>query len=503
MNIEIFLNKKQQKKYSIVKMLLSLPGYQLSQNELMENLMMSYGSMTQLFTEINQDISSANLTDDIQLIQGRSYGQKYYALEIKKIVSINHLLLYYLNDSVPFLILKDTMLGGISTIDDTAKKYFISKSTLRREINALNGQLHPYGVSISILKKISLKGNEWALRLFSASFLTQSYGSKEWIFKFISLEDTQKYLSLVASQFIDTYDLKNDISALYLVAVSLFRIGQTDKTYTNTKKELLYFEETPDFKLFLDEGFKFLGNLKPQIEKSKLAFENQAIFTLLLLNNNFPSIKKIPYFFYQDTIFQDDPIFKTSFYLIAEFDVLLPKSLLIKEHMNITYQFSLITYRHLLLNKVYPISQLSEQSKGQSYTEKIYEIVSKFVDNTEQNLSKNQLEILKMEYTQTLMIYVDWVRYKPTINTYLVSDQSTKQLNDEVLKTNTQFDFNIDIHKKMDDQIDLVVSDVASTENILTTPSSVPIFYWETLCSSNADRFYKELDQISEKKCNW
>lgn len=503
MKIEIFLSKKQEKKYSILKKLLSLPDYQLSQNELMNNLNMSYGTVTQLFTEINQDISSANLENDIQLVQGRNYGQKYYALEINRIVAIDHLLLYYLNESIPFLILKDTLLGNSGTIDDTTKKYFISKSTLRREVGTMNKQLAPYGVSISIQKKMALKGNEWALRLFAASFLAQSYGSKEWIFKFISLEDTQKYLSIVASQFIDTYDLKNDISALYLVAVSFFRVGLTDKEFTTTKKELLYSEDTPDFKVFLDEGFKFLRSLKPQIAREELIFENQAIFTLLLLNNNFPEIKKIPYFFYQDTIFQDDPLFKINYYLITQFDVLLPEPLLIKEHINVSYQFSLIAYRHLLLNQVYPTSHISVLKKDQSDTEKVHEIVSNFVDSSQHSLSTDQLELLKVEYTQTLITYIDWVRYKPTINIYLVSDQSTEELNEEVLKTNPQFNFNINIYKKMPDQLSLVVSDVASTENILDVPSSVPIFYWESLSSSNTGRFYEELSQISEEKCDW
>ncbi|MDA9470549.1 helix-turn-helix domain-containing protein [Enterococcus sp. 5H] len=501
MNIEQFLGKKQQLKYALLKQLLSAPEGRMSQAQLMEELETSYGTLVNLFKETTQDIVTVQLNVKLQLTQDRAHAQKYYQIHVHDVTALDYLLLHYLNESAPFLLLKDVIFGQKLTIEETAKQYHLSKSTLRRVIVLLNEQLATYNVVLSMKKKLHLEGNEWGIRLFAANFLARSYGSKEWFFSCVSLQEVQNYASMVASQFVYTDNLVNDISALYLIAVSFSRKKQTKDLFSESKqKESLYIEDTVDFQQFLVEGSQFISEKEPELKEKEQVTKNQVVFTLLLLNNNLSIVQKTPHFFYQLPMQDEFSLFKLGIDLLMEIERKLPTPLTMEEHLNLSYQFSLIAYRQLFLEKVYSIHQLSIRKVDQGTIRKIFETVSNFLYEHSQLIPDHQRLVLKEEYTQILLTQVNWLRYKPIIHIYIMSSGKSEYLYDEVLLATPRLVFNVKIDKTLNEQTDLVVSDTGFTKNLLVGSFSTPIFYWKRESSENTERFYKELSRISRRK---
>lgn len=501
MNIEQFLGKKQQIKYSLLKQLLAAPLGRMSQAQMMEELETSYGTLVNLFKETNQDLLKIELNTKLQLTQDRVHAQKYYQLHVQDVAAFDYLLLHYLNGSAPFLLLKDVIFGQKLTIEEATEHYCISKSTLRRVVNELNEQLARYSIFLSMKKKLHLEGNEWGIRLFAANFLARSYGSKEWFFSCISLSQVQKYASMVESQFIYTDNLVNDISALYLIAVSFSRRNyMKDLFSTGKQKDWLYIEDTADFQQFLMGGNQPVLVIEPKLTEKAQVMENRVIFTLLLLNNNLSLVQKMPHFFYQLPMKSDISLFKLGVNLLMEIERKLPTPLTMEEQLSVEYQFSLIAYRQLFFGKVYSIHSLSTRREEQGTIHKIFEVVTRFLHEHSQFVSNQQRLILKEEYTQVLLTQIDWLRYKPVINIYLMSSVQIEYLSDELLLVAPRMVFNINIDKTLNERTDLVVSDTGFTKNLLIGSSSTPVFYWKRESSENAERFYKELSRISRQK---
>lgn len=501
MNIEIFLGKKQQLKYTLLKQLLAAPEGRVSLAQLLEELETSYGTVVGLFKEINDDILEIQLADKLQLTQERAYAQKYYQLTLQDVIALDYLLLQYLNESVPFLLLKDVIFGQCLTVEEATEQYHVSKSTLRRVVDTLNKELIPLNIVLSMKKQLHLEGNEWGIRLFAANFLAQSYGSKEWFFSCVSLAEVQRYASMIASQFVYTNNVVNDISALYLIAVSFLRRDQTNKlSSTEEQKKWLYVEDTVDFHQFLREGCQFMLTLDSKMKEKEQRMENQMIFTLLLLNNNLSLVQKTPHFFYQFSGREEHPLFKLGVDLLMEVERELPKSLTIEEQLNVEYQFYLIAYRQLFLDKVYSVQPLSNRKEEQGTIRKIFETVSSFLYDHGHFVPDHQRLLLKEEYTQVLLTQVDWLRYKPMIHIYLMSGGNMPYLSEELLSATPRRVFNITLDNMINEHTDLVVSDTGFTKKLLRESLSVPMFYWKSYSAENTERFYKELSRISRRK---
>lgn len=502
MKIEHFLTKKQQKKYSLLSRLLSVPTYQVSQNQLMLDLDVSYGTLVHLFEEINHDIETAQLKKDLQLIQGRCYSQKFYGLNIQKVTAIDYLLLYYLKDSVPFILLRDMILGQKLTLAEAATQYHLSESTLRREIMTLNKQLTPYNLFLSLRGYLCLEGKEWGIRLFSATFFSKSYGTKEWVLPTITIEEAQQYISLMSSRYVSTEDAVHDVSALYLVAIAFSRMDQTDALFENGERQVLYEEDSPEFKNFLEKANNFLNKGHSNFEKEAQGLVNQVIFTLLLLNNSFPMIQKIPYFFYQVPVNKEKSLFKLGFDLLTEVEDQLPTPLLAKERLNILYQFSLIAYRYIFLNRLYPLHPNSVEKEEQGTIRKLIDTVTQFLYDNALFLTGDQRLLLKKEYIQILLTQVDWLRYKPVIYVYVMSVHASTQLSEEILRSLPPQLFNVKVESKLEAHTDLIVSDFASVETIVDPAVTASNYYWKTETSTNKQHFHQKLSLISKRKWN-
>lgn len=127
MIVEEFLGKKQRRKYTLMKRLLAAPKGRVSMAQLMDELVVSYGTMSSLFEEIVHDIEFNRLSAKMELIQNRLYAQKYYCLQIRDVSSLDYLLFHYLNESVQFSLLKDVILGKPLTMKEASKRYHLSR----------------------------------------------------------------------------------------------------------------------------------------------------------------------------------------------------------------------------------------------------------------------------------------------------------------------------------------------------------------------------------------
>lgn len=501
MNIEQFLGKRQCIKYSIVKELLTLQEHQISKNQLLSCLSISTTMLNQIVQEINSDISFLNLENEIKLVEYRKYGQKFYELKLTKSVSLDHFLLHYLTTSPSFFILVDIFFEKISSISEGASRYYFSESTFRRELNLLNKILKPYGLSINIQNKIYLMGSEWDLRLFSTSFLSKSFGTKRWPFKFISLSDSQKYIDLIPDNFFDTNPLKNNLSVSYLIAISIYRMRKEKNTNFIMESDYLYSEESACFKEFLIKGSQFFENYSPKTARDRFEIENRIIFTSLLLNGNFTNVKKLPYFFYRDPAFQKEELFQLGFTFLTQLESCLSSPLTMEEYTLLTYQFSLIAYRHFFLNQI-DSTQMIPIKKIDSCTVDKVEVMTKYLlEREDNNFSEKKQQMLEKEYSTILLNTINWLRYKPILKLYLISGQDVEQLKKTILALHLEVTFNLIIVDKVDKEVDLIVSDAAYIENYLSEYPNVPVFYWESLSSSNNIRLYEKLSILNEK--NW
>lgn len=134
---------------------------------------------------------------------------------------------------------------------EASKQYHLSESTFRRVVNELNKYLIPYNITLSLKSELHVKGNKRGIRLFATMLLSQSYGSKEWVFRDISMAEVQQYTALIKSQFTYTDSLVNDVSALYLIAISFLQRKNLKLSFIpKDKKDWLYVEDTAEFQEF-------------------------------------------------------------------------------------------------------------------------------------------------------------------------------------------------------------------------------------------------------------
>lgn len=321
------------------------------------------------------------------------------------------------------------------------------------------------------------------------------------MFHDISMTEVQQYAALIKSQFIYTDGLVNDVSALYLIAISFLRRKNLKLSFiAKDKKDWLYIEDTKEFQEFLKKGSQFLVDMDFKLKTEEREAENQIIFTLLLLNNNLDLIQREPHFFYQLQLKAIPCIFKLGIDLLAEVECELPTPLTMEEQMHVAYQFNLIAYRQLLLEKVYVSRTLSTQLEEKGIIQRIFEMISSFFYENSLCVPEQERLLLKEEYTQILLTQVDWLRYKPILHIYPISSTQRGHFIEVLTRATPNRLFNVCIDRQLSEQTDLIVSDISIMKNLIDRSYSKPVFYWKENVSDNSERYYKLLSRISRRK---
>ena len=143
--------------------------------------------------DLQEDLAQFHIVEDgeaeIDFFKGKGYSFNGNELDYKKLA------LFILNQSMNFSLLRNLFLNHDVDARNILDNYYISESTLRRKIAAINHYVSSYGLSLKHNRgRLIMVGKEMTIRYFGYRFFWRFYTGVSWPFPAI---DQRKILPLV------------------------------------------------------------------------------------------------------------------------------------------------------------------------------------------------------------------------------------------------------------------------------------------------------------------
>jgi hypothetical protein len=498
-----FLDLAYQKRFRIISIIFNSEKHQIHQKKLLQKLGISLTTLNHTLELIQEDLAKFNCQDQLA-IQFDS-TEKNYFLTINLDFKLDLLLLYYLEDSLKFQLIRGMMTDSLLSVKSISSNWFITPSTLRREIHSLQKLLHPWKLEIKTTHtKISLHGKESVIRLFYAFFFLHSYGAYKWIFQTVSYRDITKLLQFVPDDILEKSGVEKKVLLHYYCAVAIVRM-----------KKQLYFEEdfftlpqyNPYTHTYSVQAQKFrqqLQQLVPNLGKKDKTQKIRALFSNILALNDFSDTDFPARFFLLDTDLQEKHFLKMIFEIHDCFCCIFNgnKSILFQKLCNIHYRVLL-----------YGMLQLEEIDMWASYSDELSVLEKEKLDLVFQQLEKfvfnnphyewvaQHKQFIYQQYAQLIDKHLMPLDLLPVINISLYSKFSTARLKNILLSTFSQH-AQMNISDTIHQQTDIVISDLILSKEVFENLGiTCKIIYIQLPLSENDyQKLQKNFIQISKEK---
>ncbi|MCA5013466.1 MULTISPECIES: helix-turn-helix domain-containing protein [unclassified Enterococcus] len=502
-----FMDKSLLRRYQTLELINDAPDQTLHSDLLLDKLGISVGTLYKVISSIENDFIQYDCTDSIKLIYLESIHS--YKLEIAEDFFIQFIRLFYYENSLNFKLLKGLLLNNLDDITETAQRFFITYSSLRRELYTLKKEFEKYGLELQLKKKIHLTGNELHIRLFYAVLCLNSYGGYSWPFHSIHLHDTNEILRHMPKEFFNSDSLDKKILVDYFTAVSLVRGRLNFPLTEECFKTSLYHSDTPEFKKSVTDLNQIFKRLLPATTEKKRTLEIRALISCVLACGSYAGITHAPRFFSLDKKLQKDQFLSPLFHIMES----LKKYSLLKdsdnEYMKIFNKLATLHYRILLFNNP-ELQNLPTWSQPKNEIRILSDqrvalftkIIKKELEHPVFNHLEEYKEYLAGQYHEIFLYSIDWLKYKPAINVLIVSKVSKDKL-DFLLTTALRSLYNFQCVFERTEDIDLVVSDTILSDNLIPALGSEakPVVYVnQTFTLSDYDRVGQKLAHLTWSK---
>lgn len=482
----IFLDKRKRIKYDLISFLSSNESKPFTIYELQQATKSSIPTLTKLLNELSEDL--VNHYGDTYLVENLEGNQKKYTFKKQSNFILNELLFIYLSDSLKFRLIQDLFHTERLQIDDLAESYFVSTSTLRREVLNLKQLLLSFDIELKGYTHLSLAGEEGSIRLFYSYFFVNTYQAKEWPFPNIPYYFLTKLHDYFPDSLCPPEDIQAKIFITYSLAISYTRHRQGHFLPDNFSAPLFFDEDSPTFMEAHQELIDFLypkimDDISLENLTLELKFNYSLIFCYLEYHNDFdifPALFMTHKFFQEDSFMGN--IYRDSFILFKTLN--LPEKA--TTFYEVLFKIATLHYRVLFFGKAFEacFDQLQlgnnqfEQSDNYFYI--AYHIIR---------------EKIQLPFYQDPWITAYYIKSYSIIGSHLIVN-SFHQQHMNVLLIANQLDYQYIVNTirampldpyltinfvtaKKNKLIDVVISDSAFNPELINTEKVIPVIYFE------------------------
>lgn len=481
------LDSDKKRKLDILNAIYKAPYHRISFHTLQQDMKLSTVTLTTALSQLIDDIESI-CTESI-ILEYRQGNQKWYELPEKQHFIQTQLSQHYMQNSIKFHLIKDLFLNDGGTLTEFSQTYFLSPSKITREIKKLNSMLVKHHLQIEGFKQLNLKGTESSIRYFFVHLFFHTYQGLDWPFTNMNPFLVKYYHDLLPKKLYRLLDVKGNLFASYIVAISLTRCAQAHYLESSMSLDWLYEDASvPDFEEKTERFVLYL--LKdPQYSATRdvLTKEVRFIYSFVFSQQTFiDDNTDIPSFFFNATL--------ESYQYMNTVDVILERLAFLFEHelddrtrRTWRYHLTVLHYRLLLFPEIlvnlpayWTVDFLTIIEKD-LYYQLTYERIHGNIAIYHETLNDQQLDYLTRAYSVLTMPYVSSYFMKHTMKVLFLTN-------------NTDFDF---LHKALTSEFariylrleavemgnpdtDVIISDTLVNPTLLELPAETPVIYYET-----------------------
>lgn len=501
-----FLDNALQKKYRILELLNNSADYCAAQDKILEELDISLGTLKRSIKLIEEDFRAFECEDKIQLTYNEN--NKTYYLNIVEDFSLQFVLLFYLKESIRFKLIEGMFSDTLGDMSEVADQFYLTYSSLRRELLYLKKELTKYGLTIDTKKRIKIQGNELHIRLFYTVLHLDSYGGQSWPFPYIHQHEINHICTLFPSEIYNPAVASKKILLSIFTANSLVRAKNGHVIDPTTIDVPLFDSQHESYQQSVDELSLIFKKMLPLVNEEQRLIEIRTLLSCVLAFGSYPGISRASNFFYLNKELQEQNFLNSVIYLMNQLESYAISPITNDEYNNIFNKLCLTHYRILLFgNKSFvnlpvwvdPNDDLLTYNRQRTalFTQALEQelarpIMSKFTDYK---------SYLLFEYHNILLHTLDWDKHKPNIRVLFLSKYSSNKLENMVTSSFKAL-YNFDSTYELTSQVDLIISDmILSAQTLSTIGATQPTIYVQpTVSVSDYRVIAKKLSELTWKK---
>ncbi|WP_171014953.1 helix-turn-helix domain-containing protein [Culicoidibacter larvae] len=475
--MKIFLSTSQERQVKLIKLLADTPKYS-SIPEIAKRLNCGITTVSRDISEINTIFVENHIKEaeilishwGILLVTGVTFN-------IKKI------LLIYLKSSIPFtyfnLVFNAKTIQTINFIE----QFYISESTFYRNIKSLTHFLQDN--KIGLIKKQDaahvLIGDEKKIRQFAFHYYWYAYQGMEWPFPNIDRAAILDFINELNRKHNLNYSKIDKEKYLYVIAVSLIRVQQGNfiKIYNN---EVFQFYNIQPLSQDLKSFFVHLGLSEEQSQTEALYL---FLYTRTLVTTLSSKIDRI---FAMEMHKESDTFIHKMALLITEavqetFDLTLN----MRDQDTVNELFSL-SYS-LIFNSISPdifeiyswIDYFSNSyplliTHLDALVKKINEGFNKILPNFYYQITKDNEEVMRMQFIQFLLKYIDTNQFLPKIRIKIYSSREPYMIQYIESTISNKLDINPEFVDADEQNYDLLLTDALTPELVANEKKKIVLW---------------------------
>lgn len=353
MNVNELLDVKTKRKIDFLEEVYQADNHIVTKKVLLETLNVTEKTLIQIFQAINHDLEQFNLVDRTQLIYFKS--KQLISFSIQPSFSFQLLKNQYIKESLRFKILKRLLLKKDRTLNDLADSLFVSYSTVRREISALNIFLEDYEIKIRPQKDgLIINGHELSIRIMYTYLFSNIYGMSHWPKEFINQHEVTSILDLIPKIIFNSRFTDKTMVAYYFCAIHILREPQIKNLSFNFSEDELFYSPVSK------EEHEQLDRMVSLFSKRALYLESNPVYSCrfliscIIVIGPYSYISKIPECLLENQILRKTNTINSNHHFISKLNCSLITKLTKSEEQKLLYCFTIIHYRMLLFNTVPP-----------------------------------------------------------------------------------------------------------------------------------------------------
>lgn len=499
------LDLKNKKKVDIIEIIYNSKNHSCVQEVILKELNITYPTLRSLIGTINNDVLRFG-HENFSIIHSPS--NQLYTLIVSEENSVQLIIHAYIKDSPKFQLLELLLTSSFNNLQSIADKLYISYPSIRKDIKELNKLLEKYRVHISTNNGIRLEGDELGIRLYYTFLYLTVYGGESWPFLFIRYFEITELLEKCPKEIYNAHFLDKNMLVHFYLAVHLLRVRQNNylPSYHQFHVPLYnaYSDESKkSYEVFLND----LSNYLPNVNEETLVFTTRIILSVLLAFGSYSSIDKVPSFFYSEPAFQKNRfLFIVSFtYEKIEQHLSIPLSNSEKEKL--LYSFMCVNYRYLLFKNlslnlesmVLGYTNIEKNLRKAHKVKHLKLLVSQLMELEEFSVFEPYKKELSSDYLIILEKRIDFSKHTLPVKVAILSIISNDTAVFDFMSIFSNY-YNVCVTDKLDDDIDLVISDFSLSDQVLDSFSiNQPIVYVNTRWSeTDYEKVNRKLADITE-----
>lgn len=504
-----FLDPNSRKKLKLLTTIFQSENNTISRSDLLEKLKISGPTLLHMINEIKEDFIRFECQKKVLVFYNSK--QLLFHIEMQEDFSLQYLELFYLEESLKFNLVIDLLTNEISDLSSAADKYYVSYISITREIKYLKEYFSKRGITLVTRgKKLYLDGNELSIRIFYSYFFLNTYGGQKWPFKFVSFKDISKIVDALPREIYQHKITEKTLVLHYYFAISLLRIRRQVSLAFDIGSTILYEPFTQSQKENYDRFISVFTSYLPSSTEDQILIEAALSASTIVSMGSYESIEKSPSFFYLNPKLQEMKFMDYIFNLIDRLEFFSIKPLDSQEYNRLVYQMCTIHYRILLFkkdllidiplwNNESAVERTLRKTRMIAIQNRLYKELPFYLPE----ILAPYLDYLVDQYSKSIDVTLSDPLYNPKINILLLSKNSTHNIRTRFLDFYSTF-LHINLVDNLDENVDLVISDIIISNDVINISSKTKIIYVNSKLSQRDFKNISEvISEISTKKLSY